>query len=87
MTEPTIEWDLSECSVPSLSPVCVLCRHWRVREGRTCDAFPERDSIPLAIWLGENDHRAPIPGDHGIRFEPVDAEADRPRSVDHLPTR
>ena len=74
MNEPGVWWDLRECSIPSISPVCVYCRHWRLREGRTCAAFPEPDSIPLEIWCGENDHQAPFPGDHGIQFEPVDAE-------------
>jgi hypothetical protein len=37
--------------------------------GRTCEAFPVRNSIPLPIWLGEHDHQSPYPGDHGIQFE------------------
>ena len=49
--------------------VCIRCRHWRLLEGRTCDAFP--DGIPPEIWIGENEHRNPYPGDHGIRFEAV----------------
>jgi hypothetical protein len=60
--------------IPVLSPVCSLCRHLRLREGRTCAAFLEPDSIPLPIWLGEHDHQVPYPGDRGIRFEPVDAQ-------------
>jgi hypothetical protein len=62
-------WDL-----PIYSKVCIGCRHWRLHDGRTCDAFPERDSIPLEIWLGDNDHRQPFPGDHGIQFEPYTPE-------------
>ncbi len=57
--------------LPGLSRVCTRCRHFRAGQGRTCAAFPERDSIPEAIWLGEHDHRTPYPGDHGIQFEPV----------------
>ena len=58
--------------LPEIGRVCVYCRHWRPKDGRTCDAYPEKDTIPLPIWLGENDHRQPYPGDHGIQFEPVD---------------
>ena len=33
----------------------------------TCAAFP--DGIPPAVLDNELDHRQPIDGDHGIRFE------------------
>lgn len=56
------------------SPTCIPCRHLRgsTRDAggthhHTCDAFP--DEIPAEIWKGDNDHRNPYPGDHGIRFE------------------
>ena len=50
-----------------LSPVCTFCRHLEMSGQKHCRAFPEE--IPSAIWNGENDHRSPYPGDHGIRFE------------------
>jgi hypothetical protein len=34
-----------------------------------CDAFPK--GIPLLI-LYADDHRRPYPGDHGIRYEPLE---------------
>ena len=57
-----------------VSPICIWCT--RLRENgidRECDAFP--DGIPSAIWEGETDHRAPVPGDQGIRFEPESQRA------------
>lgn len=35
--------------------------------GRKCRAFP--DSIPNAVWQGENLHHDPVAGDQGYRFE------------------
>lgn len=59
-----------DSDVPLYSPVCSLCRHVQVDEMRKCAAFS--DDIPLEIWKGQNDHRKPYPGDHGIQFEPVE---------------
>jgi hypothetical protein len=52
-----------------LSKVCIFCKHWNKEDhvNHTCKAFP--DGIPYNIWLGENNHKKPYPGDHGIRFE------------------
>lgn len=55
---------------PIYSPVCSFCIHYhRGEEDDTCDAFP--DGIPDEIWRGDNDHKTPYPGDHGIQFEHV----------------
>lgn len=61
-----------EFDLPGISPVCSRCKHLRSFGGRTCAAFP--DGIPSVIWRGDNDHRKPHPGDHGIQFEPVEEE-------------
>lgn len=53
-------------------PACMTCRHYRRHEPVTCDAFPDR--IPDLVWLEGDPHTGPIPGDHGIRFEPIEAE-------------
>jgi hypothetical protein len=49
-------------------PVCVDCKHY-LRKGR-CRAFPER--IPDEIWYRRHLHTESFPGDHGIRFEPIE---------------
>jgi hypothetical protein len=57
--------------VNAASEVCTFCKHFDHANplARKCAAFPK--GIPLPIWLGENDHREPFPGDHGIRFAAV----------------
>jgi hypothetical protein len=61
--------DDSEAALPMFSDVCAYCKRWTREPGRKCQAFPQ--GIPLEIWLGENDHHAPYPGDHGIQFMPI----------------
>ena len=54
-------------------PVCVLCKHL---ESATlsdpplrCAAFPE--GVPAEVAAGKDDHTSSLPGDRGIRFEPL----------------
>lgn len=57
---------------------CPICKHY-VGMG-ICEAYPQ--AIPKEILLGEHDHAKPLPGDHGIQFEPLDAAPDaRPRAA------
>ena len=55
--------------IPIFSEICTFCRHLDASGERKCTAFPHE--IPLAIWMGENNHRTPYPGDHGVLFLPV----------------
>jgi hypothetical protein len=53
-------------SVPA--PPCLRCKHFNYNKpGMTCLAFP--DGIPEDVIEGIVEHREPIEGDHGIRFE------------------
>jgi hypothetical protein len=59
------------------APICLLCKHFHQgAPALTCAAYP--DGIPEAILTNQVDHRQPVEGDHGIRFEAV---ADRPGQV------
>ena len=49
-------------------------------EPGTCKAFP--GGIPVDVFVGRVDHRDPVRGDHGIRFEPV--PTDDPAAVQHF---
>jgi hypothetical protein len=43
----------------------------------SCNAFPQ--GIPDLVTGGKHDHRTPLPGDHGIQYEP---DAERVRRLD-----
>ncbi len=47
------------------SSVCSKCIHFDMSSYYSCKAF---DEIPLEIWVGDNKHIKPYPGDSGIRF-------------------
>jgi hypothetical protein len=51
---------------------CILCKHRHAdvppEAGMRCDAFPE--GIPSEIVRNEVDHRQPVRGDRGVRWEP-----------------
>lgn len=52
-------------------PICLYCTHFRRDDhgyGYRCDAFPA--GIPDAIIESQVDHREPVDGDQGIRFDP-----------------
>ena len=64
-----------DSTIPKYSSVCSFCKHLHADKERACAAFPKEESIPLPIWLGNNDHTTPYAGDHGIMFDPVDSAA------------
>ena len=48
-------------------PICFKCMHYDM-ETATCTAFPKE--IPDEIYLGDNNHSKPLPGqDNDIVFE------------------
>jgi len=59
-----IKIDDREVVLGLFSVVCTFCKH--KKDGYSCDAF---NLIPEAIWLGQDNHTAPYPGDKGIQFE------------------
>jgi hypothetical protein len=54
-------------------PICLKCKHLQASGPMQCAAFPA--AIPLPILMMQHDHRERYPNDHGIRYEPRDAEA------------
>jgi hypothetical protein len=66
--------------IPFVFPICLDCKHLAPRGDREpgdmrCAAFPGDGGIPDEILLMDHDHREPYPGDHGIRFEPIERAA------------
>ena len=61
----------SEFEVPVYSPICSFCSRLDLTKERGCEAFK---TIPLEIWLGENDHTKPYEGDNGILFKKKENE-------------
>ena len=59
-------WEDSDKGFVVVTP-CVECKH-RIT-GLTCAAYP--GGIPQMILIGAEQHRTPLPGDHGIQFEQV----------------
>ena len=47
---------------------CIRCEH--NLGGGLCEAYPA--GIPDEILTNEHDHREPLAGDNGIRFEPIE---------------
>jgi hypothetical protein len=64
----------TDLHIPIYSPVCSYCRHLNVVGERCCAAYPEAGAIPMAIWLGEDNHTTPHEGDHGVMFEVIGTE-------------
>ena len=54
----------------STSGQCIGCKHYTMMS--TCEAFP--DKIPYEIISGHFIHTEPYPGDHGIMYDPIDAD-------------
>jgi len=49
---------------------CLNCKHFFKDRFGKCKAFP--DGIPFAIVSGQEEHINKVPGDNGIRFEPIE---------------
>lgn len=68
--------DDSSLRISLFSGICSRCQHFDAMsplgKKKVCKAFP--DGIPGEIWLGENDHTKPFPGDKGIMFAPINKQ-------------
>jgi hypothetical protein len=51
-------------------PACNTCKHFKLfSDPPSCAAFR---AIPDEILNGEEDHKLPVRGDHGIQYEPIE---------------
>ena len=66
-------------SLNMISRTCIFCRHENLGRLKTCAAFP--DEVPDEIWYGQNNHKKPYPGDHGIQFEKFVAESEEAKKT------
>lgn len=50
--------------------LCITCKHFDTQkyEREVCTAFPS--GISVDIFLNRVNHRKPLKGDHGVRWEP-----------------
>lgn len=52
------------------APICLDCKHYNIETG-LCPAFAP-DEIPDEIFIGDNKHTKPLPGqENEIVFEPI----------------
>lgn len=68
----------------AVTNMCRSC-NWATdlsNDGRSCGAYKR---IPEEIWFEGADHTQPLPGDHGIRFQP--APGVTPEAVQRLVAR
>ena len=55
-------------------PICIFCQHFDPTSW-SCEAFPE--GIPDVVKIDGNDHKNPLPGDHGIQLKAKDNDEAR----------
>src|SRR5687768_12722376 len=63
---------------------CDTCRHFDPQGLPRCAAYP--DGIPLPILGGDLAHDQPLPGDHGIQYEPLSVQELREREERFAPS-